>query len=261
MNTKKHIQILIVIALLAATFVSTGSVKASYPCPTYYTVQWGDTLSGIAAYCGTTVYAIRAANPGLGWWVYAGQVIYIPTGTTPPPQPPPSYATYVVMPGDTLGKIAARAGTTVYAILAVNPQITNPNLIYVGQVIYMPPGVAAPPPPSYPPLPTYPTTPPTYPTVPPTYPTATPSTQYAYLWVDYEHGLYIRDMPNGNIIASALDGQQLTYRTDSVFQDSNWKVWVEVKLYPPTKGYYVGWLMVRDQMGTYYTNPRIAADP
>ncbi|MFN2155921.1 MAG: LysM peptidoglycan-binding domain-containing protein, partial [Anaerolineae bacterium] len=56
----------------------------------------------------------------------------------------PAYAqgtcgdTVTVVAGDTLTRIAARCGTTVQAILTANPQITNPNLIYVGQVIEMP---------------------------------------------------------------------------------------------------------------------------
>jgi LysM repeat protein len=109
-------------------------------CASYITVQWGDTLSGLARLCGTTPAAIQAANPGLGSWVYAGQVLYIPTGyTTPAPvYYPTSGNTYVVQSGDTLGKIAARSGTTVGAILAANPQITNPSLIYAGQVINLP---------------------------------------------------------------------------------------------------------------------------
>ena len=44
----------------------------------------------------------------------------------------------VVGPGDTLDLIAAQCGTTVGAILAVNPQIQNPHVIFAGQVINMP---------------------------------------------------------------------------------------------------------------------------
>ena len=42
---------------------------------------------------------------------------------------------YTVKSGDTLSKIAKAYGTTVDAIMALNSQITNKNLIYVGQVI------------------------------------------------------------------------------------------------------------------------------
>ena len=43
-----------------------------------------------------------------------------------------------VVAGDTLRKIAAKFGTTVDAILKLNPGITNPNVIYVGQAISIP---------------------------------------------------------------------------------------------------------------------------
>ena len=42
----------------------------------------------------------------------------------------------------TLRKIADRLNTTVDAILKVNPQISNPNLIYAGQVINLPAGLS-----------------------------------------------------------------------------------------------------------------------
>jgi LysM repeat protein len=44
----------------------------------------------------------------------------------------------VVYPGDSLGAIAALCGTTVRALLEANPGITNPNVVYPGQVIRMP---------------------------------------------------------------------------------------------------------------------------
>ncbi len=45
---------------------------------------------------------------------------------------------YVVKSGDTLYSIALRFNTTVNAILAANPQITNPNVLVPGQVIVIP---------------------------------------------------------------------------------------------------------------------------
>src|ERR1051326_9634248 len=75
--TKKIFQVWVVMAVLVASFASVGGASAWGCCSNSVTVQWGDTLSGIAAQCGTTVAAIRAANPGLGWWVYVGQVLYM----------------------------------------------------------------------------------------------------------------------------------------------------------------------------------------
>ncbi len=48
---------------------------------------------------------------------------------------------YTVQPGDTLTRIAARFGTTVAAIVESN-RLTNPNLIYVGQVLLIPAGAS-----------------------------------------------------------------------------------------------------------------------
>jgi LysM repeat protein len=49
---------------------------------------------------------------------------------------------YIVQPGDYLSAIANTYGTTVAAILALNPQITDPNLIYPGEVLQIPVGLA-----------------------------------------------------------------------------------------------------------------------
>ena len=51
-------------------------------------------------------------------------------------------AAHTVVAGDTLGKIAARYGTTVDALAAING-IKNKNLIRVGQVIYLTEAAAA----------------------------------------------------------------------------------------------------------------------
>ena len=47
----------------------------------------------------------------------------------------PDSVTYTVTRGDTLSRIAAANGTTVAALAALNPQITNVNVIYTGQSI------------------------------------------------------------------------------------------------------------------------------
>jgi LysM repeat protein len=64
----------------------------------------------------------------------------------PAPQPipvPPSPApvgnrTYTVQFGDSLDGIASRLGVSLSALLAANPSLTDPNLIYTGQVITIP---------------------------------------------------------------------------------------------------------------------------
>lgn len=63
---------------------------------------------------------------------------------------------HIVQAGEYLSLIAKRYGTTTAAILAANPQITNPNLIYTGQTIFVPFSVQPPPAPPPPPPPAKP---------------------------------------------------------------------------------------------------------
>ena len=60
---------------------------------------------------------------------------------TPPPTPTPTptpTGIYTIKSGDTLSGIASAQGTTVSALMAANPQITDPNLIYAGNNINIP---------------------------------------------------------------------------------------------------------------------------
>ncbi len=112
-----------------------------------YVVARGDTVKGLAARFGSTVDLILGHNPEIknANLIYEGQrlTIYATTpGGNPPPPPPVGGQTYYVQKGDTLRKIASRFSTTVDELLKVNPQITNPNLIYSGQAITIPAGVS-----------------------------------------------------------------------------------------------------------------------
>lgn len=140
MSAKRTVQIFLVIAIM---LISLGATKQAFAwgCGSTVTVQWGDTLSKIAKICGTTVNALYAANPGLGYYIYAGQVLNIPNTYYTPVYTPTYYApggTYLVQWGDTLRIIAWRYNTTEEAILAVNPGIWNANYIYAGQYINLP---------------------------------------------------------------------------------------------------------------------------
>ncbi|HSG42571.1 MAG TPA: LysM peptidoglycan-binding domain-containing protein [Anaerolineales bacterium] len=197
MNIKKVLQSIVLVAIMLAMFATTSSAFAA-GCGSSVTVVSGDTLYKIAARCGTSTSALRRANPaiGSGNLIYPGQVLQLPgailgtdggyfiyivargdtlkglairfdttldallagnpeitnanviyegqwikvyVGSTPPP----SGQIYYVRKGDTLRNIASRMSTTTQELLKVNPQITNPNLIYVGQAITIPAGVAS----------------------------------------------------------------------------------------------------------------------
>jgi len=123
-------------------------------CAYYHTVQYGQTLSHIAAYYGVNPYTLAQVNAIYNWnHIYAGQRLCIPGGYKPPynppphhpkphpkpepPQPQPTYCTYTVRYGDTLEKIAWWYGTTTQHLVALN-NLYNTNQLYVGQVLYVP---------------------------------------------------------------------------------------------------------------------------
>ncbi len=76
-------------------------------------------------------------------------VAAVPTFTPAPatltPESLPTEQTYTVQPGDNLFRIALRHGTTVNAISSAN-NITNPAMIYVGQVLTISSSGSQPPP-------------------------------------------------------------------------------------------------------------------
>lgn len=100
-----------------------------------YTVQRGNTLSGIALRYGTTVGEIASINNIRNVnLIFPGQILKIPTNSTV--QGNETRATgkiiYTVKPGDTLSGIALRYGVTVNQIVSLN-NIRNPNLIFPGE--------------------------------------------------------------------------------------------------------------------------------
>ncbi|MGB8984977.1 MAG: LysM peptidoglycan-binding domain-containing protein [Anaerolineales bacterium] len=153
MNTKKFIQLFVLIAMLLTSLAFTSPAFAA-GCGTSVTVQSGDTLRKIADRCGTTIYALRRANPeiGSGNLIYPGQVLLLPgtiLGTDG------GYLIYIVARGDTVKALANRFGSTVDSILKSNPEITNVNLIYEGQRLTIYSTVPGNPPPPPPPGQTY----------------------------------------------------------------------------------------------------------
>jgi len=101
----------------------------------YYIVKSGDTLSGIAQEYGTTTKVLASinniSNPNL---IYPGQKIVLPSGSSSSKGNASSSSYYTVKSGDTLSEIAQRFDTTTSTLVKLN-NISNPNLIYPGQVI------------------------------------------------------------------------------------------------------------------------------
>lgn len=104
---------------------------------TAYVVQPGDTLTLIAHRFQVSVEVLatlnRLTNPSL---IYVGQRLSIPVKGT---EATAGGQVHVVQPGDTMARIAARYGTTVWQLAQANA-ITNPSVIYVGQRLFVPTG-------------------------------------------------------------------------------------------------------------------------
>lgn len=102
-------------------------------CGQFYTVRWGDTLYRIAVRYGTTVSALMnlngITNPNK---ITAGQTICVKPGGAVP-----WGFLYTVKAGDTLYSIARRYGWSASYLASVN-HLSNPNRIYVGQVLLIP---------------------------------------------------------------------------------------------------------------------------
>lgn len=110
----------------------------------YYTVQSGDTLSGIANRFSTNVNTLAHLNDIQNVnRIYVGQHLLVrqasSNASTSRPSAPvtnntQTSGTYTVQSGDTLSGIASRFGTS-YETLAHLNNIANPNLIHVGQTL------------------------------------------------------------------------------------------------------------------------------
>jgi LysM repeat protein/uncharacterized protein YvpB len=132
--------------MASASVPAAGSGNSGVP--TYYVVQSGDTLSGIAARFNLDWTEIAALN-GLSapYTIYPGQQLLLPGGAAPSPAAPETTptpgtsltvpSTYVVQKGDTLSSIAQVFGLYWPDIAAANG-ITWPYTIYPGQTLILP---------------------------------------------------------------------------------------------------------------------------
>ena len=107
-------------------------------------IKKGDTLSQIAIDYNTTIEKLveinNIRNPNL---IYAGNRLLVPVTNSNSSDQENSenkvqdYQIYTVKKGNTLSQIAINYNTTVEKIVSLN-NITNPNLIYIGQNIKIP---------------------------------------------------------------------------------------------------------------------------
>lgn len=108
-----------------------------------YTVQPGDSMFTIAQRFGVSLNALIAANPHISNpnQIFPCDVLCVPGGQPcrePVSCPPGFQCRYTVQPGDSMFTIAQRFGVSLNALIAANPQITNPNQIFPCDVLCVP---------------------------------------------------------------------------------------------------------------------------
>ena len=134
---KRILPIIIVVGVRQLALVSAIYVFGGFD----HTVKYGETLYRIGRMYGVSPYRISEAN-GLynPNYIYAGQVLYIPSGGGYHPDRGQSGKTYhKVRYGETLFSLGRQYGVNPYRIARVNG-LQNPNYIYAGQILYIPSG-------------------------------------------------------------------------------------------------------------------------
>ncbi|WP_458412935.1 LysM peptidoglycan-binding domain-containing protein [Schinkia sp. CFF1] len=115
--------------MITAGFV--GSLLfASQADAASYTVKSGDVLWKIAYDNNTTTAQIMEWNGLNSSMIYPGQILKVSADNTT--------SKYSVKSGDTLYIISQKYGISIAQLLALNPQITTPDMLYIGQVINVP---------------------------------------------------------------------------------------------------------------------------
>lgn len=160
--TQRFISVLAALAILITALLQSSPVSAQSNGQAPYTVRPGETLKEIADKYGLTVQQILEVNisikdPNL---IHTGQVIILPVGRSEGLSAEKAKRIfvwqrekdggrveeeehlYLVKSGDNLKRIAKAFGVSEQRLLEVNPQVDDVNLLFRGELIYIPEGRA-----------------------------------------------------------------------------------------------------------------------
>ena len=116
-------------------FVGTVAVGGSQIADAdTYTIKSGDTLWDIAVNNGTTVDALMKDNNLSSHLIYPGDKLNYSSSSVEYLAQAKNDGYYTIALGDTLGTVADKFGTSVDNLVEIN-NLSNPHLVYVGQVI------------------------------------------------------------------------------------------------------------------------------
>jgi len=122
---------------------AVGGVTAGFTGSGSFTQNISDAASGFGARVGQTVSGAGSTFTG-GGFTGEGNLFsdYVPTPgaeVASAAESATSLTTQPIQQGDTLSQIAQANNTSVDALMAANPQITDPNMIIAGESLNIPP--------------------------------------------------------------------------------------------------------------------------
>lgn len=127
------------IAAILASAALFWSIALAPAAAESHVVEPGETLSEIALAYGVPLNVLAEQNHIVNVdFIYAGEALTVPGQA--PPAGPPARGTHTITVGESLTSIAAMQRTTVQQLIAANPDIVNPNLIFVGESLNLPSG-------------------------------------------------------------------------------------------------------------------------
>ncbi|MFD0676493.1 MULTISPECIES: LysM peptidoglycan-binding domain-containing protein [unclassified Paenibacillus] len=108
--------------MTAGVLLFGGSAQAAV-----YTVKSGDSLWKISQTYNTTTNKLSQVNQLTSSEIYPGQTLQVP-----------GLATYSVKDGESMWNISVKQGVSLEALIAANPQVSNPNNIWSGLKLNIP---------------------------------------------------------------------------------------------------------------------------
>lgn len=129
-------------AAILTSAVLFSSIALAPAAAESHVVEPGETLSGIALAYGVPLDVLAEQNHIVNVnLIFAGESLTVPGQA--PPAGPPARGTHTIAVGESLTSIAAMQRTTVQQLVAANPDIVDPNLIFVGESLNLPGGSAS----------------------------------------------------------------------------------------------------------------------
>ena len=118
------------------------SIQTLDPATGLYRTKAGDSMASVSEKFNISIPDLVRLNPDVGIILRSGQILSVDIALAPAvivgtvrTDAEVISGTYTIVSGDSLGAIAARFDISTKRILELNPSVTNPNSLSIGQVL------------------------------------------------------------------------------------------------------------------------------